>query len=228
MIKLVEKNSQLSRMHALGMCRGTMITRLGQALVVLSLGLFFPTAQAQSVTALTCIPATIGGGTGNSSSCTVTLSSPAPTGGSVVTLTSSLTELATSVPTIRVPAGQTVMNFSVATNPEYRRYSKLAFNATITATNSATSKSAVINVTAQALPTITMISPRPDRSGAVCGVEGVLFNCPLGTVTCTVKQECTLGCENRPLGSNNTFKDVCATAGVVPIALTPSRIIGGT
>jgi hypothetical protein len=203
-----------------------MVARLGQVLVALSLGLCFSTAQA-SVTSLTCIPATIGGGTGHSSSCTVALSSPAPSGGSVVTLTSSLTELATSVPSITVPAGQTAKNFTVGTNPEYRRYSKLAFSSTITATHNAASKTAVINVTAQALPAVTMISPRPDRSGAVCGVEGILFNCPLGTATCTVKQECTLGCENRPLGRNNTYQDVCATTGVVPIALTPNRIIGG-
>lgn len=121
------------------------------------------------------------------------------------------------------------MNFSVATNAEYRRYSKLAFSSTITAANSGTSKSATINVTAQALPVVTMITPRSDRSGAVCdsSAEGILFNCPLGTAACTFKQECTLGCETRRL-SGSTYKDVCATTGVVPVVMVPKRIIGGT
>lgn len=101
MIKFAEKGSQSFRVHR----GGTMVARLGQALVAGSLGLFFSTSQA-SVTSLTCIPATIGGGTGHSSSCTVVLSSPAPAGGSVVTLTSSLTELATSCPASRYPPGK--------------------------------------------------------------------------------------------------------------------------
>jgi len=222
----------LDVMHFLNMGVGAKIIKpkiikLGQAIFALSLCLFFSTAQAQSVTGLTCSPSTIGGGTGSPATCTVTLSSAAPGSGTTVTLTSSLTELAASVPTITILAGQTAINFTVGTNPHYRRYSRLPFAATITAAANSTSRSAAINVTTQQLPTDSVISPRPDRSGPVCaGEAGILFNCPTGSGQCSVQQECTLGCENRPLSGNN-WNDACATAGSVPIALNPQRIIGG-
>ena len=77
------------------------------ALIAWSLALVAPTAHAQSVTSVACSPSIIGGGSGGSATCTVTLGAAAPAGGTVVTLTSSLTELAASMPRVTVPAGQT-------------------------------------------------------------------------------------------------------------------------
>ncbi len=72
--------------------------------------------QAPGILSLTLSPTTIAGGSGNSSTGTVTLSAPAPTGGAVVTLASSNIELAATMPSVRVPAGATSATFTVATN----------------------------------------------------------------------------------------------------------------
>lgn len=107
--------------------------------VLIAWAQLLPSAYAQTVTSLACSPSVIAGGSGGSATCTVTLSAAAPAGGTVVTLTSSLTELAASVPRITVPAGQTTANFTVATNAMYRRYSLLAFSANISASANGTS-----------------------------------------------------------------------------------------
>ena len=209
------------------------IIKFVQAVVALSLCLFFSTAQAQSVTGLTCSPSTIGGGTGSPATCTVTLGSAAPTGGTTVTLTSSLTELAASVPTITIPAGQTVVNFSVGTNPHYRRYSLLPFTATITATANSTSQNAIINVTAQQRPAdFTTAEPAGSTQplGVLCGginiagEMGILYECSVPNVgfgTCVFRQECTLGCR---MNGSSSF---CATTGPNPIAVSRNRITSG-
>ena len=206
--------------------RGHMVGR-GLALIACILALLMPAAHAQSVTSLTCSPNIIGGGSGGSATCTMTLSAAAPAGGTAVALASSLTELAASVPSITVTAGQTAANFTVATNAKYRRYSGLAFTATITASANGASRSALLSVTAQARPTDVVLNPR-DRIGPSCaGEPGVLFDCQEGfNSTCSFQQECTLGCLNRPLEGNN-WNDVCATAGPFPISLNPRTVVGG-
>jgi hypothetical protein len=183
-----------------------------------------------SVTGLTLSPATITGGSGASSTGTVTLSAPAPAGGTLIALASSNTELAAPVLKIVVPEGAAGATFTVATNPRYRRYSGLAFAATITATNpgNATSRSATLNVTAQPRPTDPVFSPDSDIKGLVCaGETGILFDCPLPSQgTCKFKQECTLGCLTRPI-RGASWDDVCATIGPFPVALSPRIVVGG-
>src|ERR1044071_210525 len=68
-------------------------------------------SNAQTASTLTCNPSVISGGSGDSATCTITLSAAAPASGTVVTLTSSLIELAATVPTITVPAGQSTGTF---------------------------------------------------------------------------------------------------------------------
>ncbi len=212
---------------------GTKFAEFGYIFVALIFLLLASTAQAQSVTALTCSPSTIGGGTGSPATCTVTLGSAAPAGGTVVTLTSSLTELVASVPTITIPAGQTLMNFSVGTNPHYRRYSLLPFTATITATANATSQSATLNITAQQRPA-DFITAEPAGStqplGLLCGginiagEMGILYECSVPDVgfgLCVFRQECLLGCR---MNGSNSF---CATTGPNPIAVSRNRITSG-
>ncbi|MGH8458291.1 MAG: hypothetical protein ACRESV_02975, partial [Nevskiales bacterium] len=207
--------------------RGHMVG-LGLALIACILALLMPAAHAQGVTSLACSPTIIGGGSGGSATCTVTLSVAAPAGGTAVALASSLTELAASVPSITVPAGQTAANFTVATNAKYRRYSGLAFTATITASANGTSRSATLSVTAQARPTDVVRNPDTDLSGLNCaGEPGILFDCQKGpNSTCSFKQECTLGCLHRPQ-EGTSWKDVCATAGPFPISLNPRTVVGG-
>ncbi len=187
-----------------------------------------PGAWAQTVTSLICSPSVISGGSGASAICAVTLSTAAPAGGTAVALTSSLPELAAPVPAITVPAGQTAANFTVATNAKYRRYSGLAFAATITASANGTSRSAALSTTAQARPTDVVRNPDTDLSGLNCaGEPGILFDCQKGpNSTCTFKQECTLGCLHRPQEGTN-WKDVCATTGPFPISLSPRTVVGG-
>ena len=194
------------------------------------LGLFNPLGAtwAQTVSSLQLVPSVIAGGSGANATGIVTLAAAAPVGGRVIQLNSSNHELASSVLQITVPAGQRTANFSVATNARYRRYSGLAFNAAISAINplAGAAVSATLNVTTQAIPTDLVISPRPDRSGNVCaGEPGILFNCPTGSSACRVRQECTFGCENRPL-KGTSWDDVCAAAGPVPITLDPKRLVG--
>ena len=176
-------------------------------------------AHAQSVTALACIPAIIGGGSGGASTCTVTLGAAAPAGGAAVTLASSLTALAASVPKVTVPAGQSSASFSVATNARYRRYSALPFNVVISATRTTTA-SATLNVTAPPRPAdfSSGVSPgaRFQWQGRICGQIGpiggnaeVLYQCTPATATtygtCTFRQECNLGCRRvAPSGAPST------------------------
>ena len=108
--------------------------------------------QAPGIVSLTLSPATIAGGSGDTSTGTVTLNAPAPAGGAVVTLASSNIELAATMPSVTVPAGATSATFTVATNAHYRPYSGLAFNATISATHPGSTRSATLNVTAQPRP----------------------------------------------------------------------------
>lgn len=91
-------------------------------------------AHAQDVRSVACVPTVIAGGSGASTTCTVTLTAPAATGGTAVALTSSLPALAASARKVTVPAGQSTATFKVGTNAKYRRYSALAFNASISAT----------------------------------------------------------------------------------------------
>ena len=198
------------------------------------------TARAQSVTSLACIPAIIGGGSGGSSTCTVTLGSAAPAGGAAVTLASSLTALAASVPNVTVPAGQATASFSVATNARYRRYSALPFNVVISATRTTTA-SATLSVTAPPPPAdfSSGVSPgaRFQWQGRVCGQIGpiggnaeVLYQCTPATATtfgsCTFRQECNLGCR-RVAPAGVTFNDFCATSGPNPVALARSYAVSG-
>src|SRR5215217_6934140 len=135
--------------------------------------LFVSRSDAQTVNSLVCSPSTIAGGSGGSSTCTVTLSLAAPTGGTVTTLTSSLLELAASAPRITVPAGQTTATFAVGTNPAYRRYSGLAFSATISATANGGTGRATLSVTAQPRPADfssgSQAGSNTQWSGLMCG-----------------------------------------------------------
>jgi trimeric autotransporter adhesin len=222
---------------------GKFATRIAFVLGASHFALFATPSQAQSVTSLSCSPATIIGGSGDTVTCTVTLGAVAPSGGTAVTLTSSLPELATSVPVVTVLAGQTLANFSVGTNARYRAYSLLAFAATITASANSTSRSATINVTAQPRPAdFTNPNTAADASpwqGRICGrsaiIQGrgnpeILYNCSLPSDgsfgVCTFQQECSFGCK---LGSSSNFtaNDFCPNAGPNPIALSRSLVIGG-
>jgi hypothetical protein len=204
--------------------------------------------EYQGVLSLTLNPATITGGSGATSTGTITLNAPAPAGGVVVTLTSSNVELAASVPSITVPAGATTATFTIGTNKNYRRYSGLAFNVTISAAHGATTRSATLSLTAQARPG-TLSSFDAHNEGQMCfgvgarrtasGIElefgsaGNLFDCvppqnPVGQDgTCTFRQECSLGCEFRPVTNGFKFKDVCATTGPFPVAVNPKLLVGG-
>src|SRR5712692_8407386 len=83
-------------------------------------------AQASSgptVTSVMLKPSQISGGSGGTSTGTVTLSALAPVGGTLVTLSSSISALAAVESSVTVPAGQTSATFAVWTNAAYRRYS---------------------------------------------------------------------------------------------------------
>ena len=214
------------------------------ALLPWCLASVLPAAHAQSVTALACVPALIGGGSGGTSTCTVTLGAAAPAGGAAVLLASSLSALAASVPQITVPAGQVSASFQVGTNARYRLHAGVAFNAVITATRVASagaSASATLTVSAPPRPAdiSSGVSPgaRFQWQGKVCGGIGpvgglaeVLYQCSPATRTafgsCTFLQECSIGCRRvAPAGA--TFKDFCATTGPNPVALSKSLAISG-
>lgn len=195
-------------------------------------------AHAQSVQSLQLVPSTISGGTGGTSTGIVTLSAVAPAGGLVIQLNSSTPELAASVSQVTVPAGDRQVNFVVATNAQYRRYSGLPFAASISAVSpGGQAISTTLNVTAQARPNETIYAPPSSGEGPRCGAgergllfkgeTGILWNCERGTnAQCTFRQECTLGCETRPPDGRKS-RDVCASAGTVPIVINPKRIVGG-
>lgn len=217
------------------------VTRLVFSVVFLQ---FVPSVSALSATSLTCSPSVITGGSGGSTTCTVTLDAPAPAGGKVVTLTSSLIDLAASLPTVSVPAGQTTANFTVATNPNYRRYSGLAFNVTITASADGAPVSTTLNVTAQPRPpdfnSGSQAGSNTQWEGLMCGEiaplggdAGILYRCSraegTGFGSCTFVQECSLGCRRVPPtgGQFKQFSDFCATSGPDPVSLSNNYIVGG-
>jgi hypothetical protein len=202
----------------------------------------------EGIVSLALNPSTIAGGSGATSTATITLNAPAPAGGVVVALTSSNIELAASVPSVTVPAGQTSASVTIGTNRNYRRYSGLAFNVTISASHGTTARSAVLSVTAQPRPG-SLSSFDAHNEGQMCfgvgvrqtasgvtlefGSAGNLFTCvppsdPVGQDgTCTFKQECALGCEFRPVDNGFKFRDVCATTGPFPVAVNPKLLVGG-
>lgn len=219
------------------------INRSGAALVLgLIAAVLLPcSASAQTPTSVTCSPSVIAGGSGNSSTCTVTLSGAAPAGGTAVTLGSSLIELAASAPRVTVPAGQASATFSVGTNTQYRAYSGLGFTVTISAAANGTTRTTTISVTAQPRPADFSSGSQAGSStqwdGLMCGgiapiggVHGILYNCSrasgTGFGTCTFQQECTLGCRRVP-PSGTTFSDFCATAGPNAVSISRTPIVSG-
>jgi len=221
------------------------IVRVAKLTLILAfLQFFVPTVYAQSVTSLQCSPSVITGGSGGSATCTVSLGDPAPSGGTVVTLSSSLGDLAASLPSVTVPAGQTSASFIVATNPNYRRYSGLAFNVEIRASASGTTQSATLNVTAQPPPpdfnSGSQASSNTQWEGLMCGgiaplggETGILYDCSraagTGFGSCTFVQECNLGCRRVPPtgGQFKEFHDFCATSGPDPVSISSNYIVGG-
>jgi hypothetical protein len=198
-------------------------------------------AFAQTASALTCSPSVIAGGSGGSATCTVTLSAAAPAGGTVVTLTSSLIELAASLPQITVPAGQSSATFTVTTNAGYRAYSGLPFNVTINASANGTTRSATLSVTAQPRPADfssgSQAGANTQWDGLMCGAiapiggeHGILYNCSpaqgTGFGTCTFQQECSLGCKRVP-PTGTTFNDFCATTGPNAVSISRNSIVSG-
>jgi hypothetical protein len=199
------------------------------------------TAQAQTVSAVSCNPTVLEGGTGEPATCTVTLGTPAPSGGTVVTLTSSRLELAASLPRVTVPAGQTAATFTVATNPGYRRYSLLAFTVSISASANGTTRSATLTVTAQSPPpdfnSGSQAGSNTQWEGLMCGgiapiggYPDILYDCSPATGTgfgsCTFREECSLGCRRVP-PNGGQFTDACASAGPAPVVLSRNYIVGG-
>ena len=200
-----------------------------------------PDAYAQTVTSLTCSPSTIAGGSGGATTCAVTLGTAAPAGGTVVTLASSLLELAASAPSITVPAGQTTKSFPVGTNAGYRRYSGLAFNATISASANGTTRSATLNVTPAPPPpdfnSGSQGSQNTQWNGLMCGgiapiggYSDILYDCSPGSGTgfgtCRFFRECSIGCRRVP-PNGGTFNDFCATSGPNPVAISRNYIASG-
>ena len=196
-----------------------------------------------SITSLTLNPTTIAGGSGGLSIGTVTISGPAAAGGQVITLSSSNTDLTASTPRILIPEGATSATFIVGTNPLYRSYSGLAFNATITATAGASSASAVLQVTAQAIPgPFTGDTRQTDAratAGNICGgafgsgsasERGILYRCEFPGAgqfsVCRFLQECAFGCQTVSADRLNR-RDVCATAPPFPIVVNPAIVEGG-
>ena len=208
---------------------------------MLTASLLISPINAQTASTLACSPSVIAGGSGGSSTCTVTLSAPAPAGGTVVTLASSLVELAASLPTMTVPAGQSTGTFIVATNPGYRAYSGLQFDATISASANGTTRTAIITVTAQPRPADfssgSQAGARFQWDGLLCGGiapiggnQGILYSCSpaqgTGFGTCTFHQECALGCRRVP-PNGTTFNDSCSTGGPNSVSLSRNVIVGG-
>ena len=193
------------------------------------------------VLSLALSPSTIAGGSGDSSTGTVTLNAPAPSGGVAVMLASSNIELAATLPSIRVPAGATSATFTVATNANYRAYSGLAFSAVISASHPGSTRSATLQVTAQPEPpdftSGSQGGANTQWSGSMCGGiapiggrQGILYRCSpatgTGFGTCTFQQECSLGCRRVP-PNGSTFNDFCATSGPNSVAISRNYIVSG-
>jgi hypothetical protein len=145
---------------------------------------------------------------------------------------------------VTVPAGQTSASFTVATNPNYRRYSGLPFSVTITASAGGTPVSTTLNVTAQPRPpdfnSGSQASSNTQWEGLMCGdiaplggEAGILYSCSRASGTgfgsCTFVQECDLGCRRVPPtgGQFKEFHDFCATSGPNPVSISNSYIVGG-
>lgn len=197
-------------------------------------------AQAEEVVSVTLSPSTVAGGSGETSTGTVTLNMPAPTGGAVVALTSSNLELAATMPSVTVPEGETTATFIVATNARYRAYSGLAFSVNISATH-LTTQSATLNVTAQPRPADfnsgSTAGANTQWDGLMCGgiapiggQQGILYDCSpadeTGFGTCTFRQECSLGCRRVP-PNGTTYSDFCATSGPHPVAVSSNYFTSG-
>jgi hypothetical protein len=188
------------------------------------------------VTGLALSPATIAGGSGATVTGTVTVASPAPAGGTLIALGSSNTDLAASIPSVTVAEGATTATFSIGTNPLYRRYSGLGFAVTITATNpgDASTRSAVLTVTAQARPP-DVTGPDSDMTGLHCSGQppdnSILVDCrqgpnPSTPGPCRFKEECMLGCQDlQDQGTN--LRATCATTPPFPVTINPRYVVGG-
>ena len=211
------------------------------AIALTASALIFSSAHAQTASSLACSPSIIAGGSGDSATCTITLSAAAPAGGTVVTLASSLMELAATLPQITVPAGQTSATFTVATNSGYRPYSGLGFDATISASANGTTRTATVSVTAQPKPADfssgAQAGSQAQWDGLMCGgiapiggEHGILYSCsPPGNTgfgTCTFQQECSLGCKRVP-PAGTTFNDFCATSGPNAVSISRNFITSG-
>ena len=209
--------------------------------IALATTLITSNVYGQTLNTVSCSPATIAGGSGDSATCTVTLASAAPAGGTSVTLTSSLMELAALLPRVTVPAGQTQATFVVTTNARYRAYSGIGFSATIGAAANGSSRTTTINVTAQPRPADftsgSQASANTQWSGLMCGgiapiggQPGILYSCSpaqgTGFGTCTFQQECNLGCRRVP-PNGSTFSDFCATAGPNAVSISRNVIVAG-
>ena len=170
---------------------------------------------------------------------------PAPAGGRIINLASSNTALAASTERVVVPAGATTATFTVGTNALYRAYSGLAFNVTITATDPSDggAASAVLHITAQAIPGPFSGSTRSSDAratvGRMCGgafgtgdakERGILYTCNFpqagGFSVCRFQQACAFGCQTVSAPSLNR-QDVCRTAPPFPIAVSPELLEGG-
>jgi hypothetical protein len=213
------------------------MARLFVGLSLLLPGIFGQTVCAVgTVTSLTLNPSTVAGGSGGTSTATVTLSEPAPVGGSVLTISSSITALAASIPSVTMPAGASSATFIVATNALYRQYSGLGFSVTISVTDASTgsTKSATLAVTVQPRPP-DILGPDSDMSGLICGGalpdNAVLLSCVKGPNSftpgpCSFVQECPLGCQDLA-DQGTTLNAACATTSPFPAFLTPTFAVGG-
>jgi trimeric autotransporter adhesin len=197
--------------------------------------------QTPGILSVTFSPTTITGGSGETATGTVTLNAQAPAGGVVVSLASSNVELAATMPTVTVPVGAASATFIVAANARYRPYSGLSFNATISATVTGSTRSATLNVTAQAAPpdfsSGSQAGANTQWSGLMCGgiapIGGnteILYSCSpaqgTGFGTCTFRQECLLGCRRVP-PNGGVFNDFCATSGPNPIEVSRNYFNSG-
>ena len=193
------------------------------------------------VTSLTLKPSSISGGSGATSTGTVTRSAAAPAGGTSVALSSSISALAAVPPSITIAAGQTSATFTVWTNPKYRDYSGLAFSPVITASANGGTQSATLSVSAQP-PPADIQNDTADRHGDVCGgsfpatfgEKGILFTCFAGPTPgtaghCTFKQECLVsGCEPQSANGGFQFGDICGTGSPYPLSEHPSVVLGAS
>jgi hypothetical protein len=217
--------------------------------VVSLLLVFIALPASAGVASLDLNPSTIVGGSGDSAVATVTLDAPAPAGGLTLDLTSSITALAASTPSLVVPAGATSATFVVGTNSEYRPFSGRAFDVTISARSGAdgTTASALLHVTAQPIPGPftggTHSADQQARDGNICGgafgsgnadAGGVLFRCDFpaggGFSICRFLEECVFGCQETvntiTIGSPLTVADTCRS-GPVPLTFDPQLVVGG-